>query len=53
MKTKCFYCDGTGKFQVADMEESRYIWCECNECDGMGEVTKIIEHEDEEENLVF
>lgn len=46
--TKCFECDGTGKFQVADMEESRIVWCECNECNGEGTITKIIENEDED-----
>jgi DnaJ-class molecular chaperone len=51
--TKCFFCDGTGNFQVADWEESRMVWCECNECNGEGTITKIIEHEDEEEDFVF
>jgi DnaJ-class molecular chaperone len=39
MEIKCLYCSGEGKYEVADMEESRYVWSECIECDGAGVIT--------------
>lgn len=39
MEIKCLTCSGLGHYEVADMEESRYVWCECNECNGEGIIT--------------
>lgn len=47
MEIKCIECSGEGKFQVADMEESRMVWCECIECNGRGKIEIEIEEEND------
>jgi DnaJ-class molecular chaperone len=39
MEVKCLNCSGQGYYEVADMEESRYVWSECSECEGEGVIT--------------